>query len=117
MKPSERIMQRAHSRADAQCAATGQVAADLQPHILVELLRHIDELEASPGPSPYRDTEHRMQHDAEFRAAVMMLAASAQRYGWTPGELKQIAFRAAYEVEARRPPEPIKLHVDGKVPW
>lgn len=49
----------------------------------------------------YKDTEHRMMHDASFRAAVMMLANVAREHGFTPGELKQIAFRAALELELR----------------
>lgn len=47
----------------------------------------------------YKDTEHRMIHDVSFRAAVMMLANLAREHGFTPGELKQIAFRAALEIE------------------
>ena len=52
----------------------------------------------------YSDTDLRMRHDPEFRAAVNLVAHLAMRHGFTPGELKQIAFRAAYEVEMRNPP-------------
>jgi len=49
----------------------------------------------------YDDTDRRMHQDAEFSSTVQMLMAHAQRYGFTPGELKQIAFRAAFELEMR----------------
>ena len=47
----------------------------------------------------YRDTAQRLHHDPEFRAAVDMLWAMATRHGFTPGELKQIAFAAAIKCE------------------
>jgi hypothetical protein len=49
----------------------------------------------------YDDTERRMRDDAEFSATVQMLMAHAMRHGFTPGELRQIAFRAAFELEMR----------------
>lgn len=51
----------------------------------------------------YRDTDARMVGDHEFRSVVYMLMQLADRYGYTPGDLKQIAFRAALELEMRRP--------------
>lgn len=53
--------------------------------------------------SIYRDTRERMLHDAEFRALVENLARAAEQLGYTPGELKQIAFAAACLVEERNP--------------
>ena len=50
----------------------------------------------------YRDTDERMRSDATFRAAVHMLMNAAREHGFTPGELRQIAFRAALELELRR---------------
>lgn len=49
----------------------------------------------------YRDTEERVRNDPEFSAAVHMLATLAVTRGYTPGELKQIAFAAAVLVESR----------------
>ncbi len=51
----------------------------------------------------YTDTERRMFHDAEFRTVVETLAQVAEKHGYTPGELKQIAFAAALMVELRAP--------------
>jgi hypothetical protein len=51
----------------------------------------------------YLDTDSRMASDPEFRHCVMTLIQFADRFGFTPGELKQIAFRAALELEMRRP--------------
>ncbi len=51
----------------------------------------------------YLDTDHRMLHDADFKVCVILLMQLADRHGYTPGELKQIAFRAALELEMRRP--------------
>jgi hypothetical protein len=59
----------------------------------------------------YSDTDRRMQDDAGFRAAVHMLMALAAEHGFTPGELKQIAFRAALELEMRNPGSPITVAV------
>lgn len=50
-------------------------------------------------PDFYRDTEHRYRTDADFHSAVDMLQHMAQRHGFTPGELKQIAFKAALNLE------------------
>jgi hypothetical protein len=62
----------------------------------------------------YSDTERRMINDSEFHAAVMLLAQLAQQHGFTPGELKQIAFAAALFVEERNPICRYTLR-DGKV--
>lgn len=51
----------------------------------------------------YLDTDRRMASDPEFRHCVMMLMQFAGKFGFTPGELKQIAFRAALELEIRNP--------------
>lgn len=51
----------------------------------------------------YTDTDRRMRDDQDFAACVMYVMQMANRFGFTPGELKQIAFRAAYELEMRRP--------------
>lgn len=65
-----------------------------------------------PTENVYRDTEHRYLHDATFHAAVKMLEAAAERHGFTPGELRQIAFKAALNLEERRLPGTIMLR-DG----
>lgn len=49
----------------------------------------------------YRDTDERYMQDPAFRAAVDMLQNMAREHGFTPGELKQIAFKAAVELEFR----------------
>lgn len=41
------------------------------------------------------EAERRYHHDPEFHAAVDMLHALARKHGYTPYELKQIAFTAA----------------------
>ena len=53
--------------------------------------------------SIYHDTDQRMRQDADFRACVMLMMQLADQHGYTPGELKQMAFRAALELELRRP--------------
>lgn len=47
----------------------------------------------------YRDTEERFAKDPAFHAAVTLLERLAREHGFTPGELKQIAFAAALRVE------------------
>lgn len=49
----------------------------------------------------YRDSEERYHQDAEFHALVEMLMCMAVKHGFTPGELKQAAFFAAYMVEMK----------------
>jgi hypothetical protein len=49
----------------------------------------------------YRDTDERYGNDPAFRAAVTMLERAAEQHGFTPGELKQIAFMAALKMRAR----------------
>jgi len=49
----------------------------------------------------YRDTYQRLQSDATFNSIVERLAVFAQTYGYTPGELRQVAFAAALLVEMR----------------
>lgn len=58
------------------------------------------------------DTDKRMQHDTEFRTVVEYLAHVALTRGYTPGELRQIAFAAAVLVEMRRM-RPIRLRMEG----
>ncbi len=50
-------------------------------------------------PFFYDDTDRRYHQDSEFRHAVQMMMALADRHGFTPGELKQMAFKAAFELE------------------
>ena len=47
----------------------------------------------------YRDTADRLHNDADFRCAVDLLWAMATKHGFTPGELRQIAFAAAIKCE------------------
>ncbi len=63
----------------------------------------------------YRDTDQRMTNDAEFHGVVRFLIQAAEEYGFTPGELKQMAFRAALEVE-RRNPRPFPRVYQGSLP-
>lgn len=53
--------------------------------------------------SYYTDTDQRMRNDPDFSACVAFMMQMADRFGFTPGELKQVAFRAALELELRRP--------------
>lgn len=71
------------------------------------------------SPNYYHDTDHRMEHDADFRSSVMSLVRMAQEFGYTPGELKQIAFRAALEIEMRKPVAiPVSWHqASGMDKW
>jgi hypothetical protein len=45
------------------------------------------------------ETNERFHRDPEFHAAVMVLERIARENGFTPYELKQIAFAAALRVE------------------
>lgn len=49
----------------------------------------------------YYDSQHRYLHDTEFHAAVEAMVDMGYRNGFTPGELKQIAFQAALFIEQR----------------
>lgn len=49
----------------------------------------------------YRDTRDRMENDPTFHAAMMTMVKMATEHGFTPGELKQIAFAASVYVEER----------------
>ena len=51
----------------------------------------------------YNDTDLRMLNDPAFHAVVDYLMHVAREHGFTPGELKQMAFRAALELEMRNP--------------
>ncbi len=62
----------------------------------------------------YRDTDERMAKDPAFRSAVDMLMRLALQHEFTPGELKQIAFCAALEIEMRYP-RPFRVHPDGRI--
>lgn len=56
---------------------------------------------ALPQDSPMWDEcEYRWCHDSHFRSAVDIVAALAMQHGFTPYELKQIAFMAAMKVES-----------------
>jgi hypothetical protein len=50
----------------------------------------------------YRDSDERYDRDPAFHHAVDMVQALAHQHGFTPGELKQIAFYAALKIEERR---------------
>jgi hypothetical protein len=65
-----------------------------------------------PIDDVYRDTDERYLRDPDFRAAVKTLEAMAVQHGFTPGELKQIAFKAALNIEERRLPGPPLLRSD-----
>ena len=47
----------------------------------------------------FGEAHRRMHDDAEFNAGVNFLAALAMKRGFTPYELKQMAFAAALKVE------------------
>lgn len=49
----------------------------------------------------YDDTDRRYYNDPAFHAAVRLLEKLAEEHGFTPGELKQIAFKAALNLEMR----------------
>lgn len=51
----------------------------------------------------YRDTDERYKNDPAFHGAVQMLMHVAREHGFTPGELKQIAFKAALNIEIMNP--------------
>jgi hypothetical protein len=57
----------------------------------------------------YRDTDERYRNDPTFHAAVTMLEVAATEHGFTPGELKQIAFKAALNLEMRKLPSMVVL--------
>ena len=50
-------------------------------------------------PSFLDEVTHRYHNDAEFHAAVMVVERIAREHGFTPYELKQIAFAASLKVE------------------
>jgi hypothetical protein len=54
-------------------------------------------------PDFYRDTDDRYRRDPDFHQAVKLLENLAREQGYTPGELKQIAFKAALNLEESRP--------------
>ncbi len=60
----------------------------------------------------YRDTDERMAKDPAFNAAVQLLMSVALQHEFTPGELKQIAFCAALEIEMRYP-RPMRMYENG----
>lgn len=69
-----------------------------------------------PGEEPrgvYRDSEERYRNDPAFHAAVTTMERMATQHGFTPGELKQIAFKAALNIETERLPKVI-VHLDTK---
>lgn len=57
----------------------------------------------------YRDTDHRYHTDPAFRAVVKLLERAAIEHGFTPGELKQMAFKAALNIEERRAPASLAI--------
>lgn len=50
----------------------------------------------------YRDTDDRYARDPDFQMAVKYLEHMAREHGFTPGELRQIAFKAALNIEETR---------------
>jgi len=64
----------------------------------------------------YRDTQERLHNDSSFAQAVQHMALLAERHGFTPGELKQIAFAAAVYVEERSV-KPLMLKLDERMRW
>jgi hypothetical protein len=54
-------------------------------------------------PNVYQDTRARYESDAAFHSLVDWMRYNAQEHGFTPGELKQAAFYAAYLVELYNP--------------
>jgi hypothetical protein len=53
-------------------------------------------------PDFYSDTDDRYRRDPDFQHAVRILEHLAREHGFTPGELKQIAFKAALNIEETR---------------
>lgn len=51
--------------------------------------------EATVDGHMHSEAEHRYRNDAEFHAAVDLLRHMALKHGFTPYELKQIAYCAA----------------------
>jgi hypothetical protein len=52
-----------------------------------------------PLTDTYRDTAERLRSDPHFAEAVTLMYHLALNHGFTPGELKQIAFAAAVKCE------------------
>jgi hypothetical protein len=63
-------------------------------------LRQSAESVAMPEePSFYSESDYRYRNDPEFAAAVASLENIADRNGFTPYDLKQIAFKAALNIQ------------------
>jgi hypothetical protein len=65
----------------------------------------------------YRDTDERYRRDPAFYSAVRTMEAIAREHGFTPGELKQIAFKAAVNIEMTMNRSPLQTcaHCRGPV--
>ncbi len=104
MKPSEVIKEEArHLLEDVLPPGASIDPATRAEALSRATIGYLDQ-EAGHRESIYRDTESRYLNDAAFHAAVKMLEAAAERHGFTPGELKQVAFKAALNLEMRRVP-------------
>ena len=104
MKPSDRIIAEAEHMLSVVLPPGSQHDPATRAEALARAtLSHIDR-EAESAPSVYRDTETRYLNDPSFRAAVKSLEAMAREHGFTPGELKQIAFKAALNIEMSAKP-------------
>ena len=62
--------------------------------------KHRDQ-ERRREPNCYHDSETRYRSEPTFKAAVDFLVAMGEQAGFTPGELRQIAFQAALVIETR----------------
>lgn len=78
--------------AAAAHAESGEVARDFEDG--VEFARRVLETEQRER-NMFAEAEVRMQRDPEFNTMVRMLGAFALQHGYTPYELKQLAFSAA----------------------
>lgn len=104
MKPSESIMaETKHLLEDVLPPGASHDSATRAEALARSIVKHLDQ-EAGYRESIYRDTEDRYSNDPAFRAAVATLEQNATRHGFTPGELKQIAFKAALNLEMRARP-------------
>lgn len=54
-----------------------------------------------PPRNVYHDAQQRYLHDAQFHAACETMVAIALQGGFTPGELRDIAFTASLLIEQR----------------
>lgn len=53
------------------------------------------------GPHMFEESHRRYERDAEYRTSVDMMVSLALRHGYTPYEMKQLAYSAALLIELR----------------